>query len=117
MKTKIESTEKQVGEITSLSVLGARLTWVFIGPLVLFLSGWGIVSSGKGWLTAYDLLFVLVVGWIILARWFEQRSGSAATLDGQAVTAAYFTRYVRALLGVSGLIWIAANVVGNHVLG
>jgi len=117
MSTKSKSAESRVGEITSLSVLGARLTWVFIGPLFLLLSGWGIVSSGNGWFTAYDLLFVLAVGWIILARWFEQRSGSAATLDGQAVTADHFTRYIRALLCLAGLVWVAANVVGNHVLG
>jgi len=110
------STQDKPREITSVTVLGARITWVAWGPMVLAFTTLGIVSRGNGWLTGLDLFFAAVVGSMILGRWVEQRSGAATTLDGEPATPRHYTRYVRLLLSAALVVWIIANVLGNHIL-
>jgi hypothetical protein len=116
MKPNPESASPKPGEITSLSVLGARITWILAGPLVLLGMTYGIVSGGTGWLTSLDAGFAVVVGLMLLARWVEQRSGTATTLTGQPATPEQLRRYVTILIPAAAAVWVIANVVGNHVL-
>ena len=102
--------------ISSLSMLGARLMWAMIGPAALLFAAGGIITAGTGWLTALDAFFALVVGAILLSRWAEYRSGPTMTLTGEVVTAGHFRRYMTALPADAASVWIAANVLGNHVL-
>lgn len=102
--------------IDSLWVLGARLTWVFLGPAALFFLAAGIVNAGTGWFTALDGLFALVVGAMLLGRWVERRSGSATTVAGEASTPDQFRRYMTGLPIAAAGVWIVANVLGNHLL-
>lgn len=81
-----ESASPKPGEITSFAVLGARLTWILVGPLALLGIIYGIVSGGTGWLTGLDAGFAVVVGLMLLGRWVEQRSGTATTLTGEPAT-------------------------------
>lgn len=104
------------GEITSLSVLGARLTWLLLGPLALLAITYGIVAGGTGWLTGLDAGFAVVVGLMLLGRWVEQRSGTATTLTGEPATPAQFKRFVTTLIPAAAAIWVAANVAGNHLV-
>jgi divalent metal cation (Fe/Co/Zn/Cd) transporter len=106
----------QPGEITSFVVLGARLTWVLLGPFALLGITYGIVTAGTGWLTGLDAGFGLVVGLMLLGRWLEQRSGTATTLTGAPATPEQLKRYVAVLLPAAAAVWVLANVVGNHVL-
>ena len=117
MKANVDSIGgTKPGEIHSFSVLGARVTWIFLGPLVLLLSTWGIVAKGIGWLTWIDGLFVVVVGLMILGRWIEQRSGAATTVTGAPATQEQAKRYIMILIVTAIIVWIAANAIGNHVL-
>ncbi len=117
MKTNPESpSAKRPGEITSFTVLGARLTWVALGPLAFAALAAGIVYRGQGWFTGLDALFGVVVGLMILGRWVEQRSGVATTVTGEPATVAQCKRYVALLLLVAAATWIVANLLGNHVL-
>ena len=111
-----DSTPAKPGEISSFWVLGARLTWIFVGPVALLGITYGIVSGGTGWLTGFDLAFVVVAGLMLLGRWTEQRSGSAMTVTGEPTTPEQLKRYVTILIPVVAAVWIIANVVGNHVL-
>jgi hypothetical protein len=97
-------------------VLGARLTWIMLGPLALLGITWGIVSQGTGWFTGLDAAFGIVVVLMLLGRWVEHRSGTGTTLTGEPTTPEQFKRYITVLppLAVAG--WIVANVVGNYVL-
>jgi divalent metal cation (Fe/Co/Zn/Cd) transporter len=104
------------GEITSLTVLGARLMWVAVGPFALLFLAATIISRGTGWLTLLDALFGAVVALMILGRWVEQRSGAATTVTGQRATMRHCEHYVAILTLVAGAAWVAANVLGNHVL-
>ena len=108
--------DKKPGDISSLSVLGARLTWIIAGPLALLLITWGIVSRANGWFTGLSAAYAVVVGLMVLGRWVESRSGTATTLTGEPASGAYFKRYVMLLLPLTVVVWAAANVLGNHIL-
>ncbi len=108
-----ESTPHETG---SIAMLGARLTWVIVGPLALLMVTLGIVSRGDGWLTILDVLFGVLVGAMFLGRWMEQRSGTALTIAGQPATVAQFKRYTALLLVCGSAVWATANLLGNHVL-
>lgn len=103
-------------EIRSMWVLGARVTWVLFGPMVLMLICLGIISRGNGWLTVLDAAFAVVAALMILGRWVEYRSGTATTVTGQPATAAQYHRYMAGLPVAAVILWVAANVLGNHVL-
>jgi len=116
MKTNLEPTPAKPREISSLGVLGARLTWVLAGPLALIGITYGIVSSGTGWLTGLDAAFGIVVVLMLLGRWVEQRAGTTTTLTGEPATPEQFKRYMTLLPPLAAAVWIVANVLGNHVL-
>ncbi len=116
MNSDPNSASAQGAQITSLGVLGARLTWVLLGPVAIAGIAWGILSSGSGWLTALDAAFAVVIGLMLLGRWIEHRSGTATTLTGQPATVAHFRRYVVILVPAAAAVWAVANLVGNHVL-
>jgi hypothetical protein len=116
MDTNLESPDQTTSKpITSFSVLGARLTWVLLGPLALLGITWGIVSQGTGWFTGLDVAFGIVMILMLLGRWVEHRSGTATTLTGEPATPVQFKRYMTLLPPVAVAVWIVANVVGNHV--
>jgi len=116
MSTNSDSSSAKTGQINSLSVLGARLTWIIVGPAVLLGLTFGIVSSGSGWVTALDIAFCVVAGLMLLGRWVEQRSGSATDSRGEPATPEQLRRYVSTLIPVAATIWLMANVLGNHIL-
>jgi len=53
---------------------------------------------------------------MIVARWLEQRSGAAATLEGKPAGPREFTWYSTRLVVAAAVVWVVANVLGNHVL-
>ena len=105
------------GQINSLSVLGARLTWTFFGPTALLFTTYGIIANRTGWLTGLDAFFGIVVGLMLLGRWVDHRSGSSTTLTGEPATDVQFRRYMTTLTPLGAGLWIVANALGNHVLG
>lgn len=111
MKTNPDTVnEKKAGEITSLSVLGARLTWAALGPLVLLVMAGAVFSKAHSWFSALDVAYGVVVALMILARWVEQRSGSATTLTGEPATSRHFARYVAVLLPLAIVVWVVAHL-------
>jgi hypothetical protein len=116
MKANVEPTPVGPREIASISVLGARATWVLAGPLALAGITYGIVSRGTGWLTGLDAAFGAVVVLMLLARRVEFRSGSATSLTGEPATPAAYRCYMTLLPVLAAAVWIVANVLGNHIL-
>ncbi|MFO0974172.1 MAG: hypothetical protein U1A27_12150 [Phycisphaerae bacterium] len=112
-------TESQVRdqshEITSLTVLFARLTWVFFGPVAMLLALARIASLRTGWLTGLDLFCGVVLALMLLGRWVEHRYGTATNARGEPATAAQFRRYMIALPLLAAGLWVAANIVGNYL--
>lgn len=108
--------QPQPGQISSLWVLGARVTWTVLGPFALFLLSAGIVSRGTGWATALDVRFGGVVGLLLFGRWVERRSGSATTLHGEPAALEQCKHYMIVLPLVAAALWAGANLLGNHIL-
>jgi hypothetical protein len=102
---------------SSGSVGLARAFWFFLGPMTLGVLAYGMVSAGSGWVTWLDAAFLGVAVLMLLARRHELKSGEGADGFGQPATLADFPKYamwaVPAALGV----WVAANTLGNHVIG
>lgn len=117
MTTQPQSPEpREPQPIGSMWVLLARLAWFLLGPVSAALLTYAIIHHGSGWLTGWDVAFLCVIAVMVLGRWAEMRSGVATTVSGAPATAAHFTRYVRGLLPVAAGVWLAANVLGNHIL-
>jgi hypothetical protein len=102
--------------VTGMTPLVARVVWFFLGPMVLLVTLWGILSQGSGWITLLDGFYLVIVVLMIGARWVEQRSGQATTAMGERATWADFRRYATLLVPLAAGAWIAANAVGNHLL-
>ncbi len=93
-----------------------RLVWMFAGPLSLGIIVYQTVSQSDGWLVFRDGVFAVALALMIGARWLEVRSGTAETATGEPATMEHFKRYVMILLPLAAALWIAAKVVGTHVL-
>ncbi len=91
------------------------VTWCLAGPMVLFVTLFGIVNSGSGWLTVLDAVYLVTVALILGCRWLEQRSGRGMTLYGQPSTWKDFRRYAVGLVILTFGAWVVANLLGNHV--
>jgi hypothetical protein len=102
--------------VTSVRVLFVHLIWLFIGPLALLLTLYGIAGTGNGWATTQDAVFFVLIGLMVWCRWLDQRSGQGTTINGEPSTWADFRRYALLTPAVAGAAWIVANVIGNHVL-
>jgi hypothetical protein len=98
-----------------IPVLG-RLFWMMIGPLLLVLTIYFIATSGTGWTTTADLLYFVILGGMILGKWLEFRGGSPQTSTGEPATAADLHRYILMLVTIGPVVWVLANLVGNHLL-
>lgn len=102
--------------ISSISVLAARLTWLLLGPIALLMASGVIITQGTGWTTATDAVFAAIVGLMLLGRWVEHRSGAATTAAGDPATPAHLRHYLLLLPAAAVVIWLIANLVGNHLL-
>ena len=102
--------------ISSVPVLFGRLMWFIIGPAILMGTIYGIVTRGSGWVSGANVTYVVTVALMVLGRWKEQRSGCATLADGKPATWEHFHRYVSYLLPVAGVVWLGANILGNHIL-
>jgi hypothetical protein len=87
--------------LTSAPAFFGRLAWMIVGPFA----------------QPIDLIYFLVLGGMVLGRWLEFRYSQPLTATGEPATAADLRRYTW-VLGILGLgAWIAANLVGNQVVG
>jgi hypothetical protein len=71
---------------------------------------------GDGWLVFRDVVFAITFVLMIGARWLEVRSGAGETATGEPATMEHFKRYAAILLPAVVVLWVAAKIVGNHVL-
>lgn len=98
-------------------VIVSRLTWMIMGPFILLAVTYRIATQGGGWATWSDAGFGAIVAIMIASRYMEIRSGAAQTARGEPASFHHFTRYLWVLLASGACVWVAANYVGNHLLG
>ena len=93
-----------------------RLAWLLFCPAVLFPITLTIVLKSRGWFTMVDLAFFVVLGLALLGRWLEFQGENPRTAYDEPASPAHLRRFLL-IAPVAGIaIWIAANVLGNHVL-
>ncbi len=102
---------------TSILVGASRAFWMMLGPLILGMLIYTIVSTGSGWLTAVDFAFLVVLVGVLAARFVEFRGGNPQTATGEPATPAHLRRYALVAIPLGLGVWVVANVLGNHVLG
>lgn len=102
-------------EFTSGTVFLARFFWLFLGPMALFVAAASILQSGAGWATAQDAIFLVITILIVLARWYDLRSGQGRDVYGNPATPADFRKYLTWALPTAIGIWVVANLLGNYV--
>jgi hypothetical protein len=103
-------------QTTSPAAAVGRIFWMLIGPVLLLLLTFSIISQGTGWLTVTDLLFFLALGAMLLGRWLEFRAGNPQTATGEPATAQQVYRYLFVAGAVGLAVWVVANFLGNHWL-
>ncbi len=103
-------------DTTHLIPVFGRLFWMMVGPIALIMATYFVVSSGGGWTTTADLLFFVILGGMIVGRWFEFRGGNPQTQTGEPATAADLRRYILTIVIAGPAVWVIANILGNYVL-
>lgn len=98
---------------TAPSAALGRIVWMMLGPLLLIVAGFAIVSSDDGWTAFSDIAYLVILAAMLVGRWLEFRGGQPERADGAPATASDLTRYLllAPLVGIAG--WILANLVGN----
>jgi len=104
------------GRTSPLVALLGRVCWMLVGPLALVLFTYGIIRAGSGWVTWIDLGYFIVLGLMVGGRWLEFRGGNPLTSTGEPAKSEDLRRYTTTATGVGLAIWIAANILGNHIL-
>jgi hypothetical protein len=70
-----------------------------------------LIYKSAGWSIA-DLVFWLIVGLLVGARYVDIARYKGTTVDGDPATTAHFRRYALVLLVVSAAVWAAARALG-----
>jgi hypothetical protein len=102
--------------MSSFRVLVAHLFWMLLGPALLFAILYANTTEDKSWFSITDLIYFIMLGMIVLARWADQRSGQCMLTDGQASTWKDFRRFVYVFVPSAFVIWAATNVIGNYLI-
>jgi hypothetical protein len=101
---------------THLIPVFGRLFWMMVGPMALVMTTYSIVSSGNGWTTGANFLFLAVLSGMICGRWLEFRGGRPQTQTGEPATAADLRGYILMVVTAGPAVWVIANILGNYVL-
>jgi hypothetical protein len=110
------NTPPVAGPITSLSVLLARVFWMMMGPMLMLILLYAIVTGGGGWITRWDIVYLIVIPLLVLCRWIDVRSGAASDSNGAVAGPEQLHRYARFVVPLGATLWVLANVFGNHIL-
>ncbi len=87
-----------------------RIFWMLIGNIALLMATASVYGSG-GWSIA-DVVFWLIVGLLIGARYIDIVRFKGKTADGKLATMAHLKRYVLMVLLGGVALWAAARALG-----
>jgi hypothetical protein len=91
-----------------------RILWLFFGPLALMMVLMGIVQTGEGWLTGFDIAFFVILVAMVLGRALEFASGAPQTADGTPATPGHLFRYMIWMPATALAFWVVANFFANR---
>ena len=102
---------------TAVGLEGERWSEEPSGPACLLVCGLLILSPpGTGWHTGADIVYWIALLGMILGRWVEYLGGNPRNGMGEPGTVAELRRYVLVAASVGPVLWVALNVLSNHVL-
>ena len=87
-----------------------RIFWMFIGNVALFMAAAAVYASA-GWSIA-DVVYWLIVGLLICARYIDIVRFKGKTTDGEPATTTHLKRYALMVLLVGAALWAAARALG-----
>lgn len=102
--------------ITSLNAVALRMFWCFFGPAILCFLTLKLVTSPDGWVSASDLVYLVVLVLTIGTRWLSFRKGDRTNVFGEMLTIDRLLYFTVTFASGATLIWILANGIGNHVV-
>jgi hypothetical protein len=92
-----------------------RVFWMGFGNIALVVAALSIQRSA-GWSIA-DLVFWLIVGLLLGARYIDIVRYQGTTVHGEPATAAHLRRYIVTLLAVAAAVWALARALGPGFAG
>ncbi|HEY0982864.1 MULTISPECIES: hypothetical protein [unclassified Schlesneria] len=115
MAEKIQTPNGAIRPITSLWVLTGRVAWLFAGPVVLGFLVMSMLQRRDGWIAGTDLAFLIILAVTVGARWLTYNAGDTSNSNGEPTTEAQLRTYSFSFLTGGVVVWILANIVGNHL--
>lgn len=93
----------------SMWTLSARVFWMLLGPLLLALALYQVITAPEGGFRSADAVYLALVAALPAARWIEFQGGDPRLATGEPATRGHLRTYaLRAILG--GLwVWISAR--------
>lgn len=104
-------------QTTPLRSILCRITWMFVGPLLLVAATIAVAAKRNGWVSFADVAFFLVLGAMLAGRWFEFRLGDPQTATGERATRQDLRRYALVMVALGLGVWGAATLVATWRLG
>jgi hypothetical protein len=92
------------------AVLG-RLTWMLIGPFMLFVITLGMFRRRDGLWDLSDLGYLVGLLAMVLGRWIEFQSGHGLTAYGEPVNASQVRRFTMTAIAAGLVVWAAVTGV------
>jgi hypothetical protein len=99
--------------VTSGSLMVARSYWMMFGPALLFILAFQITRGDNGWFSTVDGVFLIGLGAILFARWFEFHKGAPLDSYGEPAKPGDLGRFVVRALFIGLGVWIVAKLIGN----
>jgi hypothetical protein len=105
----------QTGDSSAVAIV-SRIFWMMLGPIMMFVLAVCIVRFGGGWWTALDMVYLVTLPALVIARLLEFQAGQPQTTTGEPATFEDLQRYSIGVVGIGTAVWVLANLLGNHWL-
>ena len=91
-----------------------RLFWMIIGNVILLSCAYGIVQHHSSFLSLADVLYWVVVGFLLAARYVDIRHLHGTTADGDPATMNHWRRYATIVGVVSAGLWLVSHAMAYY---
>ena len=97
--------------VTSGLLVITRSYWMMLGPAFLFILAFQITRGDIGWFSIVDGVFFVMLGGILIARWYEFYKGQPLDSFGEPAKPGELRGFVVRTLLIGLGVWIVAKLV------
>jgi hypothetical protein len=94
-----------------------RLFWMVIGNMVLVMVAVSIIENRQTFLSIADILYVVLVPLLIVARYLDIKFFEGATASGEPATIKHWRKYALTTASVAVAVWFAAHGISRLLAG